>query len=183
MPRRHVSVDLGGCRIVGRPPELATDDASLDGVLIHAIDTVGLDDSDIVVLLQPTVPVRRPGLIDDCVKCFQRFPAAKSLATANRLHFVWAGDAGVLVNPPRVNRQAMNSSQILYEEDGSVFVVRAGDLRRTGSRIVEPMILIETERTVDIDTERDMEIAEFLLSRSDIDSTEAGRTNQGTTAP
>ena len=170
---------------VRRPPELATDDASLDDAIIHAIDEVGLDDEDIVVLLQPTVPVRRPGLVDDCVRCFQSFPAAKSLVTANKLHYVWAGDAGMLVNPPRVNRQAMESGQLLFEEDGSVFVVRAGDLRRTRNRIIDPVILIETERTIDIDTERDMEFAEFLLQRQmdERDTREASDSNTRVASP
>jgi len=152
-------------RHVKRPPRLATDTASLDEAIIHAIDEVGLADNDVVVTLQPTVPVRREGLIDDCVRCFLGFPAAKSLVTANRLHFVWAGDAGLHINPPRVNRQAMNSGQVLYEEDGSVFVCRSGDLRRSRSRVMDPVILIETPRTVDIDTEEDFALAEYLLER------------------
>lgn len=146
--------------LVQRPPELATDDAPLDAALVHAIDAASFD--GIVVVLQPTVPVRRPGLIDDCVAMFRRFPAAKSLVTVNPLHFVWDGDSGRMLNPPRVNRQAMRDGK-LYEEDGSVYVVRASDLRAHRSRVVDPVILFETERTVDIDTESDFRLAEQLL--------------------
>jgi len=171
--RLAVSTDIYGLRdegpgfppVVPRPPELATDTASLDAALVHAVNYLELPTEEIVVVLQPTVPVRRPGLIDDCVAMFERFPAARSLLTANRLHFVWHGASGAMINGPRVNRQEMAQDQCHFEEDGSVYVVRAGDLRIHGNRCAQPGILFETERTVDIDTEADMALAEFLLSR------------------
>lgn len=42
---------------VRRPAELAQDETPLDAAVLHAIDTVGVD--GLVVVLQPTVPVRR----------------------------------------------------------------------------------------------------------------------------
>jgi N-acylneuraminate cytidylyltransferase len=154
---------------IQRPAELATDTATLDEVLIHAADASvpRLPDDAIIMLLQPTVPVRRPGLLDDCSILFSRFPAAKSLLTANPLHYIWHGDSGRLLNPPRRNRQDMSGEQRYFHEDGSVFMVRAGDLRATGSRVVEPVVLFETEQTVDIDTEADMRLAASLLSCND----------------
>jgi len=149
---------------IRRPPELATDIANLDGALIHAIDTRVLPDDTVLVILQPTVPVRSPTLIDDCLRMFEAFLSCKSLLTANPLHYVWHGDSGRLVNPPRVNRQDITGAQRHYHEDGSVFIVRAGDLRKERSRVVEPVALFETERTVDIDTEDDLRLAEYLLS-------------------
>lgn len=163
--RHLIDVDVPFKHWVRRPEELASDSAALDDALIHAIDTVQLPDDATVVVLQPTAPVRRSGLIDDCVRTFKSFPEGKSLVTANRLHFVWHGDGGRLLNPPRVERQKMDSTQFYFEEDGAVFVVRAGDLRATGSRVIDPVVLFETERTVDIDTPADLALAEHLLSR------------------
>lgn len=151
--------------LIRRPSDLATDTANLDDVLIHATNYVPLPDDTTLVILQPTVPVRRPGLIDDCLDMFEKFPSAKSLLTANTLHYVWHGDSGRVLNPPRVNRQDMDSSQRVYHEDGSVFIVRVGDLRRTRSRVVEPVVLFETEQTIDIDSEADMGLASYLLGR------------------
>jgi len=151
--------------LIRRPSDLATDTANLDDALIHAVNYIPLPDDTTLAILQPTVPVRRPKLLDDCLDMFERFPGAKSLLTVNSLHYVWHGDSGKVLNPPRVNRQDMDSSQRVYHEDGSVFIVRAGDLRRTRSRVVEPVVLFETEQTVDIDSEADMELAAYLLSR------------------
>ncbi len=152
-----------GCEVVHRPDALATDEASMDEALLHAIDYREVMDDSVVVVLQPTVPVRRENLVDDCVKTFIAFPEARSLLTCSPLHFVWDGGSGRLLNSPRVNRQAMTSK--LYHEDGSVFCTRALDFREFRSRIVEPVVLVENAWSPDIDTEEDLAVAEFLLLR------------------
>lgn len=159
----HPVATVIGAHWIDRPPELATDTAPLDAAIIHALEGAQVADDAVVVILQPTIPIRREGLVDDCIRAFLRFPLAKSLVTANRLHYVWHGDSGQLLNGPRLNRQDMDSSQIYYEEDGSVFIVRAGDLREHRSRVVAPVTLYETPRTVDVDDEEDFRLAEALM--------------------
>jgi CMP-N-acetylneuraminic acid synthetase len=161
-PRATVETERIGrsFRYVERPSELATDEAPMDPVLVHTVDF--FDFHGVVVLLQPTVPIRREGLIDECLRCFKAFPTAKSLVTMNSLHFVWNGESGHQLNE-RVNRQDM--TQKLYQEDGSVYVVHSEDLRANTNRVVYPVICYETPRTVDIDTEDDLALAEFLLNR------------------
>lgn len=155
-----------GCEIVSLPDALTTDTASLDESILYAIDQKEVADETLIVVLQPTVPVRRDLLIDECVGCIRTFEDAKSLITVNPLHFVW-NPAGKQINPPRAIRQEM-SSERLFHEDGSVFVVGAKDYREHRARVIEPVVLYEAPRTVDIDTEEDLEIAEFLLQRQKI---------------
>ena len=148
-----------------RPPELATDEASLDAVLIHVIEALEFD--GLVVLLQPTVPMRRPGLIDDCVQAMRNPQGLQpgSVITVNELHFVWEhAFEGFIkqVNPPRVNRQDIEHK--LYHEDGSVFVCHSSMLRATGGRIVSPVLPVVAEKTVDIDIEADLRLADIMLS-------------------
>jgi len=147
---------------IRRPAELATEEAPLDAAIIHAIDEVNFTGT--VVVLQPTVPVRAEGLVDECIRSFWQFPVSGSLVTVNRLHFVW-DIGGRLTNGPRVNRQDMETSQERFAEDGSVFVTDSQVLRETGQRVVEPVLLFETARTVDIDTEQDWRFAEDFLLR------------------
>ena len=53
--------------VLERPFELATDEALTLSVLQHAIKQIPCD---IIVLLQATSPIRKPGLIDECIKEF-----------------------------------------------------------------------------------------------------------------
>lgn len=147
--------------VIRRPPELAADVASLDDAVIHAIEGI----EGLVVVLQPTCPVRAPGLIDGCVREFLR-GGFNSLVTVNELHVVWkggSGHGGAYPVAPRVDRQEIKAEDQLYEEDGSIFIVHTDNLREAGTRVVPPVLLLLTERTVDIDTENDLALAERLI--------------------
>jgi N-acylneuraminate cytidylyltransferase len=172
-----------GAERLARPAELATDDAPTDEVLVHALLALGVDGyhPDLVVLLQPTVPVRRAGLIDACIDRLMA-TGADALLTAYPLHFVWwqeppsywydkkVGGSGRPAVPSwrtqcprRPPRQHMVARELMWHEDGSVFVCTAEQLRTTGHRIGGRMEVFETERTVDIDTAEDFAVAEALL--------------------
>jgi N-acylneuraminate cytidylyltransferase len=163
-----------GAKVHVRPPDLATDTASTDAVMMNVLAMGELtrgDFPDLVVLLQPTVPVRARGLVDDCI---QRLldTEADSLLTAYRLHFVWrlmdwtqpprwTSPYSDLKHRPR--RQDMERHLTYYAEDGSVFVSTAKLLRETGARLGGKVEVFETQRTVDIDTEEDLVVAEALI--------------------
>ena len=170
-----------GAEVIERPDHLATDDAPTDGVLLHAVNALAERGywPDLVVLLQPTVPVREPGLVDRCVEHLI-MTDADSLLTAYPLHFVWwqespaYRDAGTTSRPDppgwrsqcprRPPRQAMHSRELMWHEDGSVFVCKTQLLAATRSRIGGRIEVFETRRTVDIDTEEDFQVAEALMA-------------------
>lgn len=155
-------------RIV-RPAHLATDQASTDETIAHAIHeaeaVTGLR-YDLVVLLQPTVPVRSPGLVDECIERLL-VTRADCLFTVNRAHFVWQPFAGSFISSTgnaRPRRQDFSSKDDRWLEDGSVYVSRRYMFDSIPPlRISGRIELFETERTVDIDTEEDLVIAEALL--------------------
>lgn len=53
-----------GAKVLKRPEYLATDTASTQDVMVHALQNYP---ADILVLLQPTSPYRSEGLIDECI--------------------------------------------------------------------------------------------------------------------
>lgn len=151
-----------GALAVRRPGELATSGSALDDALRHCLDELRFEGT--VVVLQPTAPARRAGLVDDCVRRLTD-SGADSLLTGTRLHFVWTARGEPLVRNRR-NRQELREGELLYHEDGAVFVFKAEVLRRTGSRVGGYVVVLENEPTVDIDTEDDLVAAEVqLLSR------------------
>ena len=54
-----------GCRVVARPPELATAEAKTESALLHTLDVLEAngDTFDYIVTLEPTSPFRTPELI------------------------------------------------------------------------------------------------------------------------
>lgn len=156
-------------KIVARPAELATDEALTDPVLIHAAAVLGLEDDDLVVLLQPTCPFRPPWLIDGCIDCGVGYDAVFS---AFEGHFVWGlTDEGWACNAPRrPRRQDMTQADKRMIEDGMVYVVRVGSLRTWTSRVLPgktlPFVVMPRGGVaVDVDTEDDMALAEWVYER------------------
>jgi CMP-N,N'-diacetyllegionaminic acid synthase len=170
--------------LIERPAELATDTALTAPVLVHAVDTLSRQGyrPDVVVLLQPTVPTREAGLIDECVDKLVGM-GADCLLTVSPLHFVWWRESEYLEGPGpevarwrsqcprRPRRQDMTARELMFAEDGAVFVVATDFLERTGTHVVTPNApgrqeaLIREGRTIDIDTEEDFLMAEVQMAR------------------
>jgi len=144
-----------GCEVLPRPVALAGDNATTLAVLQHVVDIIPCDT---VVLLQPTSPVRREGLIDACVERFRR-SGCDSLATGFICKFVEYGKGH---NLPRQELSGF------FYDDGNVYVIRA-DLIRRGDRFGQKQerVVLRREENVEIDDEFDFWIAEqVLLNRS-----------------
>ncbi len=142
-----------GAKVLKRPASLATDDATTISVLQHAVEEL---DPDVVVLLQPTSPIRPPGLIDRAIKQF--FDSeADTLATGFiSYQYAWA-------TMPNMPQQKMKG---FFYDDGNVYVHRAAHLRRGewwGERLWQMMI--GPEYNIEIDTEADFWAAEGILAR------------------
>lgn len=141
-----------GAEVIDRPKELATDDASTLAVMQHALRT---RPAEILVLLQPTSPVRDGGLIDDCIQRFQS-TSADSLATGFNCTYVEYGKN-------ELRRQDIAG---FFYDDGNIYINRAeqvlhGD--RYGTRMER--VLIGREQNIDIDDEFDFFVAEQVLRR------------------
>jgi CMP-N,N'-diacetyllegionaminic acid synthase len=163
---------LQGTETIMRPAELATDEAATDPVLVHALDELRPWRPDLVVLLQPTCPVRRVGLVEDCIARLLE-TGADSLLTAYPLHYVWWKETAGPDNlteaiwrsqcDRRPRRQDMDARELMWHEDGSVYVTRTELLEKTGKRLGGRIEVFENMPSVDIDAEQDIAVAQALL--------------------
>jgi len=144
-----------GAEVLSRPPELATDEASTLAVLQHAVSKIPCD---VVVLLQATSPIRREGLIDQCIKEFIA-GGYDSLATGFMCKYVEYGKNNL-------RRQDIDG---FFYDDGNVYVIRA-DLIRNGDRYGTKICkkIISRWENVEIDDEFDFWVAERILQADDV---------------
>ncbi|MCX6706685.1 MAG: acylneuraminate cytidylyltransferase family protein [Candidatus Woesearchaeota archaeon] len=137
-----------GAKIIDRPKELATDEADMMNVLDHAVSATK---ADVIVLLQPTSPVREPDLIDRCIKRFKA-EGADSLATGFTCKLFEYG-----------NRQDMKG---FFHDDGNVYMWKAAlikDRKRIGKNPVR--LEISREQNFEIDDAFDFWINEQILKK------------------
>ncbi|MFA5039027.1 MAG: acylneuraminate cytidylyltransferase family protein [Candidatus Omnitrophota bacterium] len=161
-----------GCEVpFVRPAKFARDHSSGMEPVLHALSVLK-DPFDYVVLLQPTSPLRLARDIDQCIiKCVSsRSPACVSVVLREKgLEWMFSLDGrkrlkAVTRQPDRVlSRQDFKK---LYELNGAVYVARTDWFIKNKKFITSRTIgfPMPRERSVDIDTEWDLNICNNLLT-------------------
>lgn len=160
-----------GAEVVMRPPELATDTASAESVLLHVLSfleqTEGYAPS-LVVLLQPTSPLRQPNDIDNAIDTLSA-AGADSLFSGCRSHnFYWRLEDGqpISANYDYRHRPRRQDFTPEYIENGSIYVTKTKVLKQHGNRLGGRITSYEMNPldSFQIDTEEDLLLLEQLLS-------------------
>ena len=161
-----------GCEVpFRRPAELAADDTAHAPVLIHALDQ--LDEVfDYFVLLQPTSPLRTAADIDGAIELCERSRAPvcvsmyESPEPAELMYRVEddGSIAPIVGEFVTARRQDLPTTFVI---NGAVYVARV-DWYRRHRRFLSPETVawrMPPERSIDIDTELDLLVAQALISR------------------
>ena len=159
-----------------RPAELSGDTVPMLPVLQHAVaETEGYyrKTLEILVLLDPTGPLRTVEDVEGCIKLFRDSDcdAVVSGNTARRspyFNMVMRPDSYICLaipSPEPIGRR-QDCPQV-YDLNTVVWVYSREALMEKKARIPERTLLylVPSERAIDIDTELDFEILEFLMGR------------------
>lgn len=158
-----------GAEVVARPASLADDTSPTEPSVIHALDAVGAQPCDIIVLLQVTSPVRLPGTLDRALQTYAAGGANSLVGVVPVQPFLWLGPAAspraVYNVNARKRRQDFTPTDLAYRETGSLYITRVGDLRTSGNRISGhvKLFVMDPIEGVDIDTPAQLAAAEAVL--------------------
>lgn len=173
-----------------RPPELSSDTATSIAVVTHSLDFLAGQgySPDSLMLLQPTSPFRAPEDICNAIALLEasrRHDAVMSVAPPAQSPF-WAktmepdGTLRTLLEDSTSRRQELPT---VYVPNGAIYLVRISAFRETDSLYPEGRTLgypMPEERSLDIDTPYDLEIARALVaSRLDRDKAQSSQFAQG----
>lgn len=153
-----------------RPDELAGDDAPGIAPVLHALEM--LPGYDIVVLLQPTSPLRLKEDVAACIKVVATgAPACVTVQSLQHgIHLLYEMDSRANLVPAcsenfsTVRRQDTPKVKML---NGAVYAADIAELRKHKSFLFQGVKAYEMppDRSIDIDEKLDMEMAHFLLSK------------------
>jgi N-acylneuraminate cytidylyltransferase len=153
-----------GAKVLNRPENLATDDATSESVLLHFIEEV--DDFDILIFLQATCPLVRSSDIDNALTLMENHDSVISVSKFDQM--LWIGSKAMYdVN----NRQRRQNLEQRYVETGSIFMTTREGLLRSKNRINGKIAFLEVPkwRSFDIDTHEDLKLVRKILqSEQDI---------------
>ena len=156
-----------------RPPSLASDEAPMIGVVLHALDSLlGFGESfDAVFLLQPTSPLRTAHQIRSAVELLKTADSVCSVVPiplTHCPHYVMKIDESGLLNYFLEEGKKIGRRQDVpqaYTRDGTIFLAREEVLRSTNSFYgpnCSPLIL-HPDEVLSIDSEMDWARAESIL--------------------
>jgi CMP-N,N'-diacetyllegionaminic acid synthase len=164
-----------GCSdVVKRPAILATDTAPIEEALIHVLDSLG-DGYDLLVLLQPTSPLRIAadidGALERCVS--QSAPACISVSVPPKSPF-WMctmDSRGRLVRLLDVEPLARRRQDLptTYALNGAVYVADVSWFRENRRFLTDETVGYEMppERSPDVDTKLDLRYVEAIIAAQD----------------
>jgi len=160
-----------GAEVIERPAELATDTARTEPVLQHVVNLLESkgEHIDIIVLLQPTSPLREKEDIDNAINTLLKIKADSLVSVYDFYpYFLWdkKGDIGIPTNYDPQHRPIKQEKKF-YRENGSIYVIKRDILMKQNCRLGGKIALyiMNESSSMDIDTEFDFWIIEQFIRK------------------
>ncbi|TVP61490.1 MAG: acylneuraminate cytidylyltransferase family protein [Nodularia sp. (in: Bacteria)] len=161
-----------GAEVIQRPIELATDTASSESALLHAlteIEKTGIN-PELVVFLQCTSPLRTGSDIDRAIEQLRSENADSLLSVSPTHRFLWHQVNGVTesINYDYRHRQRRQDMNPQYMENGSIYIFKPCVLKelhnRLGGKI--SLFIMNEEQSYEIDSLEDFQYVDFLMNQA-----------------
>ncbi len=151
-----------GWKVIKRVPELAADSANGNDLLLYDANMV---DAEIYFQLFITAPLLRPQTIYEAYNIMTSKTEYDSLFTATQIYsWFWYNKKPVNYDP-KILPRSQDAIPIIRETTG-LYAIRREALLKHKCRIGENpyMLYVDEIESIDIDTEQDFRIAEFISS-------------------
>lgn len=168
-----------GAEVINRPEDLATDTAKTMDVIFHLLDVLKKEKyyPEIIVLLQPTSPLRTFQDINSAVELFLKKKCRSVISVFKaESNFWWAfRTKNDYLEPFFGWKKFFSRSQDLsklYIPNGAIYIATLETLKKYKSFYAKKDILsyiMPRERSIDIDYEIDLKLAELLIKKKNED--------------
>ncbi|HEX6702574.1 MAG TPA: acylneuraminate cytidylyltransferase family protein [Gaiellaceae bacterium] len=154
--------------VLARPSELAADETPMADVIAHALES--LERPDVLVLLQPTSPLRRAEHVDAAVELLLKTGADSIVSVVEVPHRFRPGslmalDGDRLVRLADDHAATRQEKPVVYARNGPAVLVLRGDWN--GADLYGGdcrAYVMDARDSVDVDEPFDLELAELLLA-------------------
>lgn len=170
---KRVSFNFGA-EVIDRPGILASDNAKSESVIRQVLNELKKrkDLPQYFVLLQPTSPLRDSKILSRCLKQFLASGKVCCISVCETEHhplksFIEKNRKIVPLIDPDTLSAPRQSLPRTYRPNGAIYVIRSDIFLKKNSLFAQPFLpfLMNREDSVDIDTEKDFQIAENLIIR------------------
>jgi N-acylneuraminate cytidylyltransferase len=150
-----------GVKVIMRPAEYATDDASTESVMLHFMNQV---DFDVLVTIQATSPLLTDRDLDQAIVQFQEQQLDSMLSAVRTKRFFW-NDNATPINYDPLHRPRRQDFHGTLMENGAFYITKRKILQRHQCRLGGKIGIYEMDEStaVEIDEPEDWERVERLL--------------------
>ena len=130
----------------------------------HVLENYKPNNEDLVVLLQPTSPLRRKKTLEKAIKLVETGSADSSITLKDNHLFFWEQD-GPFVRPKYTDRPRRQDMEPQLSETGSIYVTKYKSFLETGIRLSgkTKSVVCEDSESVDVDSLFDLKFVNFLV--------------------
>ncbi len=165
--------EMQGVVCLKRPPELATDKASIIPVINNVLEIAEKkagDLYDVIMLLQPTAPIRETYHITDAIEIFKKSNASALISVCEMTDIHPARMYKIKENLlesfiPEFEQARRQDIPPAYYRNGSIYLVKRDAFIEQGVIMAKPSVpfVMESKYLCNIDEPRDLIIAEALI--------------------
>ena len=156
-----------GAEVVRRPAAIASDTASSESALLHALDTLEQQSSlpKQLVFLQCTSPFTHGYQIDRVLAALDTPGINSSFAVAPWHGFLWRADGEGINHDPHQPRRRRQDLEPAFLETGAIYAMTTAAFRTSGSRFCPPwQPVVIDDSGPEIDTPSDLELCRNMQS-------------------
>jgi len=159
-----------GANTIKRPEEISGDTAKSEDAIIHAISILGAD-QEMIIMLEPTAPLRKVDDIDNCIKMFRNEEWDSCFSGALLQDFLlWKRDKNGNLNSLNYDYRNQGPRQLRepdYVENGAIFIfkpeVMVNEKNRFGGKI--GLFPNNFWQSFEIDDPEDWEFVELIFRK------------------
>ena len=159
-----------GAKIIKRPAEISGDSAKSEEAIIHALSILG-DDQEMIVMLEPTAPLRKADDIDNCIKMFRNEEWDSCFSGALLQDFLlWKKDKNGNLHSLNYDYKNQGPRQLRepdYVENGAIFVFKPKIMVNEKNRFGGKIGLFPNNfwQSFEIDDPEDWEFVELIFRK------------------
>lgn len=161
-----------GAEVIIRPPALAQDESPVIDAIFHVLDNIKGEKPDLIVLLQPTSPLRETTDIDGAIQLFLDGQCDSLMSVCPAEHSPYwyfnikNGLLATLFDERflKIRRQELPPA---YRPNGAIYIISPETLRKHKSFYCNRTLafVMTAKSSIDIDEEIDLLLAELLMKQ------------------
>lgn len=157
--------------IIDRPAELAKDESLTIDAIYHAINFIkNACNKDIIILLQPTSPLRNATDIDAALEMFMKTDCDSVISMCKVEHspywyFKYDGENLKPLLGDEYLKMRRQELPDVYRPNGAIYISTIKNLHKNNGFYCDKIVpyIMPPERSIDIDEEIDFKLAELLI--------------------